>query len=331
MRKIILGAFIVFICPFVSSLASASDEIYKIISLPEEEIDLSIAKLTIDKIVDPSIDIATNEVLINQSVVAIKKMVPENASSMEKLLAVRAYMFESGSWNHFQTYQYNFDDPEGKDLQSSLIPNLLKTRKGNCVSLPVLFVILGQKTGINVTLANAPLHLFVKFTESETGKELNIEATNGGNPFRDEWIIEQSKISLLAVETGIYLKPLTKRESVAELSMSAVSSFLSRGELEKVIEVTDLMLEYHPKSVNAMLAKGSAYYLMREVEERKYAAHLQEMPIDFKNYLLALSESNQFWFKKAESLGWHEPTTQDEDAYRKTIEAQKEKSRASGI
>ena len=39
----------------------------------------------------------------------------------------------------------------------------LATRKGNCVSMPVLFVILGQKLGLPITLAIAPNHVFAKY------------------------------------------------------------------------------------------------------------------------------------------------------------------------
>jgi regulator of sirC expression with transglutaminase-like and TPR domain len=301
--------------------------IRKAISNPENQIDLTVAKLTIDKIIDPSVDIFQTEAQINQAATTIKTMFPANTTSMEKLLAVRAFMFEKGLWNGFQIYQYDFDDPKGTNPQSALISNLLKTRKGNCVSLPVMFVMLGQKVGLDVTLANAPLHLFVKFKETETGNVFNIEATNGANPFRDAWIIEQHKILPLAVETGIYLKPLTRKESAAELAMSAATKYLNDGNLQAAMEIADFVLENHPKSVNAMLTKGSLYYLMRQEEEKRYAAHLQEMPVDFKNYLLALSESNQFWFTKAESLGWHEPSQQDEAEYEKVIAAKKAESR----
>jgi regulator of sirC expression with transglutaminase-like and TPR domain len=322
---IIFVAFIAFsLCSNANLHATETlKDIRSTLSLPENQIDLTITKLTIDKIIDPSIDIAKTEAQINQAAAIIKMMFPANASSMDKLLAVRAFMFEKGAWNGFQVYQYDFDDPKGTNLQNALISNLLKTRKGNCVSLPVMFVMLGQKVGLDVTLANAPLHLFIKFKETETGNVFNIEATNGANPFRDTWIIEQQKISPQAVKTGIYLKPLTRKESAAELTMSIATKYLHEGNLTSAMEAADFILEYHPNSVNAMLTKGSTYYLMQEAEEKKYAAHLEEMPADFKNYLLALSDGNLFWFHKAESLGWHEPSSQDEAEYDKTIASQK--------
>lgn len=305
----------------------ALDGIRKNISHPENQIDLTISKLTIDKIIDPSVDISKTEAQVNQAAATIKTMFPADATSMDKLLAVRAFMFEKGAWNGFQVYQYDFDDPKGTNLQNALISNLLKTQKGNCVSLPVMFVMLGQKVGLDVTLANAPLHLFVKFKETETGNVFNIEATNGANPFRDAWIIEQQKISPLAVETGIYLKSLTRKESAAELTMSVATKYMRESNYAAAMEVADFILEYHPNSVNAMLTKGSAYSAMLNTALRKNGYPARPVSEDQKKHMDSLYENNLYWFRKAESLGWYEPSSQDEAEYEKVITAKKAESR----
>jgi regulator of sirC expression with transglutaminase-like and TPR domain len=327
MRKILAT-----VCLYIALSANlyaneALDDIRKALSYPENQIDLTIAKLTIDKIIDPSIDITQTEVQVNQAAAIIKTMFPANATSMDKLLAVRAFMFEKGAWNGFQVYRYNFDDPKGENLQNALISNLLKTRKGNCVSLPVMFVMLGQKVGLDVTLANAPLHLFVKFKETETGNVFNIEATTGANPFRDVWIIEQQKISPLAVETGIYLKPLTRKESAAELTISAATKYMREGNYAAAMGIADFILEYHSNSVNAMLTKGSAYSAMLNTELQKSGYPARPVSEDQKKHMDSLYENNLYWFHKAENLGWYEPSPQDEAEYDKTIATHKAKSR----
>ena len=50
--------------------------------------------------------------------------------------------------------------------------NYLATKLGNCVSMPALFVIIGRKIGIDVTLSLAPEHMFVKFRD-ESGVYIN--------------------------------------------------------------------------------------------------------------------------------------------------------------
>lgn len=46
--------------------------------------------------------------------------------------------------------------------------------------MPFLFIILGDRLGINVTASVAPLHVFVKFTD-ENGVIHNLETTSGTN------------------------------------------------------------------------------------------------------------------------------------------------------
>ncbi|MGD0728392.1 MAG: hypothetical protein ABSB63_23020 [Spirochaetia bacterium] len=51
--------------------------------------------------------------------------------------------------------------------------------RGNAVSMNILFMVLGNRMGLKMALAEAPLQSFVKFTDSE-GREWNLEARSGG-------------------------------------------------------------------------------------------------------------------------------------------------------
>jgi len=69
--------------------------------------------------------------------------------------------------------------------------------------MPFLFIILGDKLGIDVTASTAPLHVFVKFTDTD-GKTYSLETTSGANFSRDAWYREQMPMTNQAIDNGVY-------------------------------------------------------------------------------------------------------------------------------
>ena len=65
-----------------------------------------------------------------------------------KLNGLIQYLYHPGEWNDNKPFQYDLDDPLGtKKPNNKLISNYLKTRKGNCVSMPILVQSLGERLG----------------------------------------------------------------------------------------------------------------------------------------------------------------------------------------
>jgi len=94
-------------------------------------------------------------------------------------------------------------DPLGQNPTHDLLTSYLASRKGNCVSMPILFVILGERLGLNVTLSTAPLHVLVKYTDAQSGVTYNLEATSGGGFTRDAWYRQNLPMTDVAIANGI--------------------------------------------------------------------------------------------------------------------------------
>lgn len=147
--------------------ASAADAnlqaIRVLLESPDDKIDLARAKLTLDRMIDPSIDVESNAKQLDAMAGEIRAMLPANPTSLQKMETLIQYMYKAGAWNDNQAYSYDLNDPFGKNVRNKLLPTYLMTRKGNCLSMPVLFIILGQKIGLTVTASTTPAHLFVKY------------------------------------------------------------------------------------------------------------------------------------------------------------------------
>lgn len=68
----------------------------------ENQFDLAKIKLTIDKFIDPNINIDLELNKINQMVTEIQSMLQPGATDMEKMLTIRKYIYTPGEWNNYQ-------------------------------------------------------------------------------------------------------------------------------------------------------------------------------------------------------------------------------------
>ena len=126
---------------------------------------------------------------------------------------VFSYLKEPNELNKNQPYTYDFEDFSVKrDYSKVFVTKLLRTKKGNCLSFPLLYKILCDELGTKSYLALAPNHLYIKH-QDENGQWTNVELTNGGFP-RDQWIIQQLGISVEAIKNEIYMKPLSEKENI---------------------------------------------------------------------------------------------------------------------
>lgn len=128
--------------------------------------------------------------------------------------AIFTYMSDTIPENNFQPYSYDFENFMGdKDYQSFMVSNLLKTKKGNCHSLPYLYKILADEVNVEAFIATAPMHCFIKHKD-EQGQWWNLEMTSGTFS-RTSFIMESFNVSDAGMESGLYMKPLSEKESVA--------------------------------------------------------------------------------------------------------------------
>jgi regulator of sirC expression with transglutaminase-like and TPR domain len=284
--------------------SEVAQAIRAVLATPDGQLDFARAKLTFDKMIDPTIDIDAWMQKIAQMEQAVRTMAGPSASRWEKLGAIQKYIYESGQWNDHRPYVYDLTDPLGKNITNKLLTTYLSTRRGNCVSMPFLFLILANRLGEHVTASTAPLHIFVRVVDDMTGKSINLEPTNGAGPQRDVWIRQQFPMTDQAIANGLYLQTLTKKETIALMASVVLEYYYNDGRYLDVIQSADVILEYYPKLVAALVTKGSAYGRLVEVNfEQKYPTP-NDIPINLRAEYQRLHEQNYAIIDQAEALGW---------------------------
>ncbi|OUM01565.1 transglutaminase family protein [Variovorax sp. JS1663] len=291
-----------------------------ILEKPEAEIDLARAKLAIDKLVDPAVDIEGTLAKLDVMAAEVKALAGPRTQSSEIAQVLRSYLHDAGPWNNRQPFRFDLEgDPLGHKISGKLLTNYLATKKGNCVSMPALFVLLAHRLGLEATFAASPEHFFVKYRD-ETGRWHNLESTSGGHPRRDESYQRDTPMTPQALKNGIYMRPLSRKEAVARVMTNVLlEHYTSTGRPEKVIALANVALEHYPSDIDAMLQKGYAYYLLIRDFQKK---HPRPRGVPFEDRLLfqALELNNRLWYEKAEALGWREP---DAGAERRYLELMK--------
>lgn len=272
-------------------------------ALFEPSLSLLDIKLSVDAMIDPSVDGATIENMVDRMAADIAAMAGKNANSASKLAALKRYLYESGSWNDYKPFQYDLEDPLGEKPANRLLQRYMTTRRGNCITMPLLILALGERLGLTMTLAEAPLHVFIKYSDDE-GKIWNLEATSGAGFTRDAWYRQKLPMSDHAVMNGVYLRALSHEETAALVASLLIEHHIARGDFERAIASSEVLLRHYPNFAYGLVKQGSAYGGMLRRELSGKFTRMEDIPAGLKARADQWYRRNREAFARAEALGW---------------------------
>ena len=231
--------------------------------------------------------------------------------------AVFTYMTDSLSINNYKPYTYDFDDFMGdKDFTKMFVTKLIKTKSGNCHSMPTFYKILCEEIGGRASLALAPNHLYIKHID-EKGQWTNLELTNGGFP-RDQWIIKEMAISVEAIKSGIYMTPLSQKESIAMTMFDLANAYkFQNGYDSFFLKITNTALLYFPKCVPLLMNKANYYRYVGENEKKKQKPNMELLKSNYATYRKTID--------RIDNLGYKDMPTEQYEEWVKSVEKEKAK------
>lgn len=105
------------------------------------------------------------------------------------------------------------------------------------------------------------------------------------------------------METGIYLQPLTKAETVAVMAEVVMEDQIAKGRYMDAMAVADIALDHYPLFLQAMVRRGSATFLIIEQDFKAKYPDINAVPETEFPRLDYLLRVNQAMFEKAEESG----------------------------
>lgn len=268
-------------------------------------VDFAEVMVAVERIINPRLDGDAMLAEIERMAAHVQTAIPANAGEWNKVDAIRQYIYEPGYWNDNRAFAYDLDDPYGLVFENRLLSDYLADRRGNCVTMPLLFIAIGQRLGLDMRPSLAPQHILIRFT-TQDGESHNIEATNGGLRGDNAPYIDNMPITPEAISNRVFLATLSNEEAVAVIAVVVVEHLIKQERYHDAMAVADTLLDHYPSFAYAMVKKGTAAYYLLKTNFYDLYPTAQDVPEDQRSYLAYLQRVNQSTFDRAESLGWRQ-------------------------
>ena len=136
------------------------------------------------------------------------------------------------------------------------VSKLLATGKGQCNSLPRLYLILAEEIGAEAFLSLSPNHSYIKFRD-ENEYWYNVELTNG--MFTAESSILQSGfIKSEALQNEIYMQEMSSKQLLSQLLTDFAQGYARKFGYDPFVKnVVDRALQLYPNSITANMLNSN--------------------------------------------------------------------------
>lgn len=169
-----------------------------------------------------------------------------NARSIEDSISIINQFFYAQKLNRFiyeQIFTYNKD--------SGFLSDIFENNSGNCTSFSVLYFDLAERLGIkNIYAVMLPKHIFLRYELN--GKKINIETTQKGKDFPDQWYLKSLNLSDDFLNSRSYFRNLTRKEFISILLCTRGNEYLTNGQIKKALK------DY--SEANELFPSGETYF-----------------------------------------------------------------------
>jgi hypothetical protein len=178
--------------------------------------------------------------------------------AIQQLYSSKTQVFDkrTRSLRTIYPYQYDFKDYRGdKDWTKMFVTKLLLTGKGQCHSMPLLYLILAEQLKAKASLALAPDHCYIQFP-SKDGNLYNFETTQG-KAVTDNAIMMSGFINSTAVKNKVYMDTLSSKQLLAFCLVDLAQGFIGKfGYAEFAATIIDKALNIDPNNIMALMMKA---------------------------------------------------------------------------
>lgn len=294
LKKIIAILLLHFLGSFSFSLENNSKEtVQDLFELPEEEINIGFASLVLAKEFYPNMNIDFFLYSFDYMAQCFKDAFGHLQNPDDRVRALNTYFYKPGYWNDGITFSYDDDDLHVTKLSNRFINGYIATKKGSCITMPLLYVIIGERLGWPIYPVRSAKHFFVRYIPKgfSLNFQQNIETTNGGSFISDEQYKLDVQIPDKAIENGVYLRTLSKKEYLASLLLVNANQHLENNNVETAKKYFKIAIQYDSTFSSAYWNYALIYFAeARKLEEELY--YEQQAEIVYYE-LQAMNQKNQ--------------------------------------
>lgn len=242
-------------------------------ALPEDEINIGIASLVLSKEFYPNLNVDFFLYSFDYMAQRFNEVFGQYENPDERVRALNTYFYKPGRWNDGITFGYDDDDLHVTKLSNRFINGYIASKKGSCITMPMLYVILGERLGWPIYPVRSAKHFFVRYIPEELSFnfEQNIETTNGGSFISNEQYKLDVQIPDKAIENGVYLRTLSKKEYLASLLLINANQHLENNNIETAKKYFRIAIQYDSTFSSAYWNYALIHFAeARKLEEELY-------------------------------------------------------------
>lgn len=164
------------------------------------------------------------------------------------------YTDKNGAAKVHNQFKYDFEDYMGaSDYTKQFVTKFLYSGKGQCHSMPLLYLILANEIGAKANLAYSPSHSYIVFPDEENNF-YNFECTSACFPSYS-YIMSSGHVSKEAIESGIYTLPVSLKETIANQlnELATQQMFQFKGIDDFQLKCAKRTLEVFPNDIMALM------------------------------------------------------------------------------
>lgn len=166
-----------------------------------------------------------------------------------------------GSERTYTNYPVKYDYENFKsenNYDSHFVTKLMQTNQGQCNSMPLYYLALAEQLGAEAYWSFSPRHSYVKIKDDK-GNWYNLELTNG-HIMSDAHYMNNSYIKSEALKNKIYMVPMDKLQTVAELLNNLSHSYVDKyGYDSFTLKCAETSKQHSERSLNALMMEAEYY------------------------------------------------------------------------
>jgi regulator of sirC expression with transglutaminase-like and TPR domain len=150
--------------------------------------------------------------------------------------------------NHvlYNIYGFSGNTTNHQDPQNSYLNQVLESKKGNQISLAIIYSIVAQKLDIPIYGVNLPQHFILAYLDESAKSEFESGVLFYINAFNKGFIFGRRDVDMFLKQLNLKLdkqfyEPCTNTDIVRRILRNLISAYENAGSTEKVQELNELL------------------------------------------------------------------------------------------
>lgn len=151
--------------------------------------------------------------------------------------------------NHifYNIYGFSGNTANHQDPQNSYLSQVMEMKKGNQISLAVIYSVIAQKLDIPIFGVNLPQHFILAYVDESARPKAENGILFYINTFNKGFIFGKRDVDMFLKQLNLkpekqYYEPCSNQEIIKRILRNLISSYENSGLTEKVTELTELLL-----------------------------------------------------------------------------------------